>query len=128
MCPLRREDLQADSQSRTAGSVEYSACGRRRPRRRPSHRGRGAPISRPRSDFSHRTRMPRPKPSAPTGTAELNATIARVAPAVLGLLADGVPRTRAAVAGALAGRHDAEDVRLALIRLAVTEQVRETGG
>ena len=63
-----------------------------------------------------------------TGTAELNATIDRVAPAVLGLLADGVPRTRAAIVGALAGRHDAEAVTLALIRLAVTERVRETGG
>ena len=72
--------------------------------------------------------MPRPKPSAMTGTAELNATIGRVAPDVLALLADGVPRTRAAIAKALANRHDGEDVVLALIRLAVTERVVETGG
>ena len=39
--------------------------------------------------------MPRPKPSALTGTAELNAMIERVAPDVLGLLADGVPRQQA---------------------------------
>ena len=73
--------------------------------------------------------MPRPKPSAMTGTAELNATIERVAPDVA-LLADGVPRTRATIAGALAGRQDGEDVVLALIRLAVTvtERVLETEG
>ena len=47
--------------------------------------------------------MPRAKPSAMTGTAELNATIERVAPDVLALLADGVPRTRATVVAALAG-------------------------
>ena len=38
--------------------------------------------------------MPRAKHSAMTGTAELNAMIERVAPDILGLLADGVPRTR----------------------------------
>ena len=41
---------------------------------------------------------------------------------------DGVPRTKAAVVAALAGRHDVGDVTLALIRLAVTERVAETGG
>src|SRR4051812_45559931 len=40
------------------------------------------------------TRMPRTKMFAMTGTAELNATIDRVAPHVLGLLADGTPRTK----------------------------------
>ena len=49
--------------------------------------------------------MPRPKPSALTGTAELNAMIERVAPDILALLADGVPRTKAAIVAALAGRH-----------------------
>ena len=39
-----------------------------------------------------------------------------------------MPRTGAAIAAALAGRHDGEDVVLALIRLAVTERVTETGG
>jgi hypothetical protein len=72
--------------------------------------------------------MPRPKPSALTGTAELNATIERIAPSILELLADGVPRTKAAIVEALAGRHDKQDVELALIRLAVTGQVEETGG
>ena len=54
--------------------------------------------------------------------------IERVAPDVLGLLADGVPRTKAAIVAALAGRHAPEDATLALIRLAVTERVREIGG
>ena len=72
--------------------------------------------------------MPRPKPSALTGTTELNAMIERVAPAILELLADGVPRSKAAIVAALAGRHDADDVALTLVRLAVTGQVRETGG
>ena len=68
----------------------------------------------------------RPKPSALTGTAELNATIERVAPAILALLADGVPRPKAAIVEALAGRHDRQDVVHALIRLSVTGQVEET--
>ena len=72
--------------------------------------------------------MPRTKPSAMTGTAALNATIERVAPAILELLADGVPRTKAAIVAALAGRHDKQDVVHALIRLAVTGEVKDTGG
>ena len=72
--------------------------------------------------------MPRPKSSGLTGSAELNSMIERVAPAILELLADGTPRTKAAVVAALAGRHDADDVALALVRLAVTERVVESGG
>ena len=72
--------------------------------------------------------MPRTKHSAMTGTAELNAMIERIAPDILELLADGVPRTKAAVVKALAGRHAEDDVTLTLVRLAVTERVRETGG
>jgi hypothetical protein len=71
--------------------------------------------------------MPRPKPSAITGTAELNAMIERVAPAILALLADGVPRTKAAIIAALAGRHAEDDVALALVRLAVTGRVEQAG-
>ena len=48
--------------------------------------------------------------------------------AVLRLLADGVPRPKAAIIEALAGRHDRQDVVHALIRLAVTGQVNEAGG
>jgi hypothetical protein len=54
--------------------------------------------------------------------------VARVAPAILALLADGMPRPKPAIVAALAGRHAGEDVELALIRLAVTEKVVETGG
>ena len=75
-----------------------------------------------------RTRMPRPKPSALTGTAELNAMIERVAPDILTLLADGVPRRKPAIVEALADRHDKQDVTSTLIRLTITERVRETGG
>ena len=66
-------------------------------------------------------------PRAMTGTAELNATIERVAPDVLGLLADGVSRTKPAIVEALAGRHARDDVVHTLIRLAVTGRVVETG-
>ena len=78
--------------------------------------------------------MPRAKrpPSAPSyeraGSAGLNATVARTAPAVLELLADGVPRSKGAIVEALAGRHARDDVVHTLIRLAVTGQVVETGG
>ena len=72
--------------------------------------------------------MPRPKPSAFTGTTELNAMIERIAPTILGMLADGAPRTKAAVVEALAGRHDRQDVVLTLIRLSVTGQVEAMGG
>ena len=63
-----------------------------------------------------------------TGSAEINAMVARVAPAVLGLLADGKPRSKAAIVEALAGRHEREDVISTLIRLSVTGEVEETGG
>jgi hypothetical protein len=72
--------------------------------------------------------MPRPKPSAFTGSADVNAMVARVAPDILALLSDGVPRPKAAIVAALAGRHAEDAVALTLIRLAVTGQVRETNG
>ncbi len=70
----------------------------------------------------------RPSPYEGAGSAAINATVARVAPAVLGLLADGLPRSRPAIVEALAGRHDKQDVAHTLIRLAVTGRVVETGG
>jgi hypothetical protein len=76
--------------------------------------------------------MPRdkrhPSPYERAGSDAINATVARVAPAVLGLLVDGVPRSRPAIVEALAGRHARDDVVHALIRLAVTGRVVETGG
>ena len=70
----------------------------------------------------------KPSPYERAGSAEINATVERVAPAILELLADGVPRTKAAIIEALAGQHDRQDVVHALIRLAVTGQVEDTGG
>jgi hypothetical protein len=54
--------------------------------------------------------------------------IERVAPAILALLADGVPRPKPAIVAALTGRHERQDVVHALIRLAVTGRVEESGG
>jgi hypothetical protein len=70
----------------------------------------------------------KPSPHERAGSGEVNATVARVAPSILELLADGVPRSKPAIVAALAGRHDKQDVVHALIRLAVTGQVSETGG
>jgi len=62
-----------------------------------------------------------------TGSADIDAIVARVAPAILALLGDGVPRTKAAIVAALAGRYTGDDVALTLIRLAVTGRVVEAG-
>src|SRR5690349_22994216 len=62
------------------------------------------------------------------GSAEINAMVARVAPAILELLADGAPRRKLAIVEALAGRHDRQDVTSTLIRLTVTGEVQETSG
>jgi hypothetical protein len=59
---------------------------------------------------------------------DLGAVIARVAPEILTLLGDGVPRTRTMIVAALADRHPKDDVRRTLMRLAVTEQLVEKGG
>src|SRR3954447_21725010 len=76
-------------------------------------------------------RMPtsprQPSPYERAGSAELNAMAERVAPSILELLADGVPRTKGVIVQALAGRHGAEAVALALIRLSVTGDVEQTG-
>jgi hypothetical protein len=56
-------------------------------------------------------------------SADLDAAIARVAPDVLTLLGDGVPRPGAAIVAALAGRHPKDDVRLTLMRLDVVGQL-----
>ena len=72
--------------------------------------------------------MPRPKPSAFTGSADVNAMVERVAPDILALLADAVPRSKPAIVEALAGRHERQDVISTLIRLTVTDRVRESGG
>jgi len=70
----------------------------------------------------------KPSPYERAGSAEINAMIERVAPAILELLADGVPRPKPTIVAALAGRHAEADVALALVRLAVTGEVEQTGG
>ena len=70
----------------------------------------------------------KPSPYERAGSAEINAMVERVAPAILALLADGVPRRKPAIVEALAGRYDKQDVVHALGRLAVTDQVEDTGG
>jgi hypothetical protein len=56
-------------------------------------------------------------------TDDLNAMIARVAPDILALLGDGVPRSEAVIVKALAGRHPKQDVKPALARLNVLGQI-----
>ena len=70
---------------------------------------------------------PRPSPYERAGSEAINAMVARTAPAILELLADGVPRTKAIIVEALAGRHSKDDVVHTLIRLAVTGRLVETG-
>jgi hypothetical protein len=76
--------------------------------------------------IAHRrwTRMP-PRYSS---SADIDAMVARVAPAILELLGDGVPRAKKAIVAALADRHPKDEVKRTLMRLAVTDQVVETGG
>jgi hypothetical protein len=58
----------------------------------------------------------------------MDAMVARVAPAVLALLGDGVPRSRRAIVAALADRHPRDEVARTLMRLAVTDRLAEVGG
>jgi hypothetical protein len=68
--------------------------------------------------------MPQRYPSS----ADIDATVARVAPAVLALLGDGVPHGRRAIVAALADRHSKDEVVRTLMRLAVIGRLEETGG
>ena len=61
-------------------------------------------------------------------SADTDATVARIAPAVLALLGDGVPRSRRAIVAALADRHPRDEVARTLMRLAVTGRLAEAGG
>src|ERR1700760_3260718 len=83
-----------------------------------------------------RTRMPtsprkptasRAKPATFTGSAARHALVFHIVPAILRLLADGVPRTKGVIVRALAVRHGSEAVALALIRLSVTGEVEQAG-
>jgi hypothetical protein len=61
-------------------------------------------------------------------SADTDAMVARVAPAVLALLGDGVPRSRRAIVASLADRHPRDEVARTLMRLAVTGRLAEAGG
>jgi hypothetical protein len=63
--------------------------------------------------------------SSLSGSAEIEAMVARTTPTILELLGDGTPRPRSAIITALADRHPKEDVIRTLMRLAVTGQVNE---
>jgi hypothetical protein len=67
-------------------------------------------------------------PNGYPSSADTDAMVERVAPAILALLADGVPRSKRAIAAALADRHDKQDLARVLMRLAVTGRVVEHGG
>jgi len=54
--------------------------------------------------------------------------IEQVAPDILALLGDGVPRSRATIVAALADRHARDDVRRTLMRLHVLGQLVEKSG
>jgi len=56
---------------------------------------------------------------------ETHAMVARVAPAILELLSDGLPRSRHDIVDALAGQHAKDDVVRTLMRLTVTGQLAE---
>lgn len=67
-------------------------------------------------------------PSRPWSSDHLNATIEQVAPYVLALLRDGVPRPKGAIMAALSERHPKKDVERTLMRLVVTGQLVERAG
>jgi hypothetical protein len=54
-------------------------------------------------------------PARPASSADLDTVIARITPDVLGLLGDGVPRTRGTIIAALADRHPKADVKRTLM-------------
>jgi hypothetical protein len=63
--------------------------------------------------------------SSLSGSVEIEAMVARTAPAILELLGDGSPRPKNTIITALADRHPKEDVVRTLMRLAVTGQLVE---
>ncbi len=63
-----------------------------------------------------------------SGSAEIDAMVARTAPSVLELLRDGAPRAKSTIIAALADLHPKEDVVRTLMRLAVAGQLNERQG
>ncbi len=62
-------------------------------------------------------------PPRVTSSADINAMIERVAPDVLALLADGLPRTEAEIIDAFGDQHPKGDIRLTVMRLDVLGQL-----
>jgi hypothetical protein len=56
---------------------------------------------------------------------DTHAMVARLAPAILELLGDGLPRSRREIVAALAPRHAKDEVVRTLMRLAVTGRLVE---
>ena len=67
-------------------------------------------------------------PQAYQSSADIDAMIAHVTPAVLTLLGDGVPHRRREIVDALAGQYPKDDVVRTLMRLTVTGRLVATGG
>ena len=62
-------------------------------------------------------------PTRYTSSADTHAMVARIAPIILGLLGDSIPRSRRDFVAALTDRYPKEEVELTLMRLAVTGQI-----
>jgi hypothetical protein len=71
--------------------------------------------------------MPTTKPPRLTSSDDVHAAIERVAPDVLALLADSVPRNTATIVAALADRHPKPDVKRAIARLSVLGRLDQKG-
>jgi len=67
-------------------------------------------------------------PNRYTSSTDTHAMVARIAPSILELLRDGIPRGRRALFAALADRYSKEEVELTLMRLAVTGQILAASG
>jgi len=59
---------------------------------------------------------------------DTHAMVARLAPVILELLSDGLPRSRHEIAEALAPQHAKDDVKRTIMRLSVTDRLVETRG
>ena len=61
-----------------------------------------------------------------SSSADNDVMVARVAPVILELLGNGLPRSRRAIVAALAPQHGRDEVVRTLMRLAVTGRLVET--
>lgn len=62
-----------------------------------------------------------------TSSADIDAMVARMAPVILSLLEDGVPRGKRSIVAALE-QHPKDEVVRTLMRLVVTDRLVEAGG